>query len=140
MQTLNPFTLVPALLALQFAVFGWRIARELSVEEQGGRTWLLISDFVNLTFMLAVLFACVVLPLQSGTFGVISRTVLGVGYVFICFTPLMIAGHYCLYSREGRAKYDRTGRGVPWLTGQELILFVFALVAAAVVAFVIVRG
>lgn len=136
MTTMNPFPLVPALLALQFAVFGWRIAREVSLGDEGRRTWLLLSDFLNLLSMLAVVSLCVVLPLRTGTFSTLSRVALGVGYVLICFTPLIIAGHYRLFSREGRTIYEEAGRDYPWLTGQEgfLALLTVAAVAALVIA------
>jgi len=137
MNSPSPFTLVPALLALQFAVFGWRIAREVALGDQGRRTWLLLSDLINLASMVAVVVFCVVLPLRSSTFSVLSRAVLGAAYVLICFTPLIIAGHYRLFSREGRAVYEKAGRDYPWLTGQEVFLVVVALFAGGVAAYAI---
>ena len=47
MNAPNPFVLVAAAIALLFAVFGWRIAREIAVGEQDRRTWLLLSDLLN---------------------------------------------------------------------------------------------
>jgi hypothetical protein len=140
MSTLNPFSLVPALLALQFVVFGWRINREVALGDEGRRTWLLLSDFLNLTSMLAVVSFCIVLPLRTGDFPTLSRATLGVGYVLICFTPLIIAGHYRLFSRAGRTIYEEAGRDYPWLTGQEVFLAVVALLAASVAAYAIAAG
>jgi hypothetical protein len=140
MNTLNPFSLVPALLALQFAVFGWRIAREITLGDEGRRTWLLLSDFLNLISMLAVVSFCVVVPLRTGVFSILSKAILGVGYVLICFTPLIIAGHYRLFSRMGRTIYEEPGRDYPWLTGQEAFLAVLALLAAVGAAYAIGAG
>ena len=139
MSTLNPFSLVPALIALQFVVFGWRINREVSLGDEGRRTWLLVSDYLNLISMLAVVALCVVVPLRTGVFLPVSRVALGVGYALICFTPLIMAGHYRLFSREGRAIYD-TRKDVPWVTGQEVFLAVLAILTAAIAAYVIGRA
>lgn len=136
----NPLVLVPTLLALQFAVFGWRIAREIAVEEKGLRTWLLASDFLNLASMLAVVATCVVLPLRVGAFSRISAATLGAGYVLIAFTPLMIVGHYRLFSREGRAIYRRQGRDVPRLTGQEAGFVVTGCVFAIAAAYAVINS
>ena len=138
MTTLNPFTLVPALIALQFVVFGWRINREVSLGDEGRRTWLLLSDYLNLISMLAVVTLCVVLPLRTGAFAVLSRVALAVGYVLICFTPLIMAGHYRLFSREGRAIYKNC-KDVPWLTGQEAFFALVAIMVALIVAYFVGR-
>jgi len=137
MNAVNPLTLVPALLALQFAVFGWRIAREVSLGDEGRRTWLLASDLLNFVSMLAVVIFCVVSPLRTLTFTVLSRAIIGAAYVLICFTPLMIACHYRLFSREGRAIYSRVGRDYPRLTGQEALLVCVAVLSAACAAYLI---
>ena len=139
MTTLNPLALVPALIALQFIVFGWRINREVSLGDEGRRTWLLLSDYLNLISMLAVVALCVVLPLRTGAFPVVSRVALSVGYVLICFTPLIMAGHYRLFSREGRTIYNNR-KDVPWLTGQEAFLAALTVVIAAIAAYFAGRG
>ena len=139
MTNLNPFSLVPALIALQFVVFGWRINREVSLGDEGRRTWLLFSDYLNLFSMLSVVVLCVVLPLRTGSFPVASRVALSTGYVLICFTPLIMAGHYRLFSREGREIYnDRAD--VPWLTGQEAFVAVLAIVVSAIAAYFVASG
>jgi hypothetical protein len=137
MNMVNPSALVPPLLALQFVVFGWRITREVSLGDEGRRTWLLFSDFLNLAGMVAVVSFCVVLPLKTASFTIISRTIRGAGYVLICFTPLIIAGHYRLFSREGRSIYERSGRDYPWITGQEAVLIALAVLSAASAAYFI---
>jgi hypothetical protein len=57
MSALNPFVLVAPAIALLFAVFGWRIAREIAVGDQDRRTWLLISDFLGLLTLVALVAA-----------------------------------------------------------------------------------
>jgi hypothetical protein len=136
-EQVNPLSLVAPLLALQFVVFGWRIVREVALQDQGRRTWLLASDLVNLVSMLAVVSLCVVLPLCRSEFPTLSRATLGAGYVLIAFTPLVVAGHYRLFSREGRSIYEQSGRDYPWLTRQEAVLLALALVFAVLATYVI---
>jgi hypothetical protein len=80
------------------------------------------------------------LPLRTGMFSKLSRVTLGVGYVLICFTPLIIAGHYRLFSRGGRAIYEESGSDYPWLTRQEGLLALLAAIAAVVAGFAIASG
>lgn len=127
----SPLVLVPTLLALQFAIFGWRIAREISVGDQGRRTWLFLSDYLNFGAMLAVVVACIVMPIGGGSFSRVSESVLAGAYVFVAFTPLIIAGHYRLFSRLGRSIYAQQNRDVPWLTDQEAVISFVALGASA---------
>lgn len=135
----NPFVLVPALIALQFVAFGWRIAREVALGDEGRRTWLFASDIVNLISLIAVVVTCVVVPLKTGKFPVVSRSILGAAYTFMCFTPAIIAGHYRLFSREGRAVYhDRPD--YPWIADQEAFFLVIALVAAAAAGYTIAQS
>jgi len=133
----SPMVLVPTLLALQFAVFGWRIAREISVEEKGRRTWLFLSDYLNFCAMLAVVAVCIVIPIREGVFSRLSEAVLGGAYVLVAFTPVMIAGHYRLFSRFGRTIYAGQGRDVPWLTDQEIFVLIVALCATTVTVWAI---
>ncbi len=127
----SPLVLVPTLLALQFAIFGWRIAREISVGDEGRRTWLFLSDYLNFGSMLAVVVVCIVMPISSGAFSRLSKAVLAGSYVFVAFTPLVIAGHYRLFSKLGRSIYSQQNRPVPWLTGQEAVISVVALGTSA---------
>jgi hypothetical protein len=135
MNSLNLSSLVPALFALQFAVFGWRIVREVTLGDQGRRTWLLLSDWFNLVSMLAVVTFCVVEPIWIGTFSAFSRATLAAGYVLIAFTPIMMAGHYRLFSSVGRAIYK--DRDYPWVTDQEMVAAIIAVLATTGAAFVI---
>jgi hypothetical protein len=54
--------LVPPLLALQFASFGWRINREIAVGDAGRRTWLPLPDYINILSMLAVVSCAILTP------------------------------------------------------------------------------
>ena len=140
MSTPNPFVLVAPLIALQYAVFGWRIAREIALDDQNRRTWLLISDFLNFVALVAMVGACVVLPLRSSTFPTLSRMVLAASYVIVCSTPFMIAGHYRLFSREGRSIYKRRGSDVPWLTGQEAFFVTLSVAGSIFAAYIVGVG
>ena len=50
-----PLQAIIGVLALQFAAFGWRINREITVGDDQRRTWLPLPDWVNLVSMIAVL-------------------------------------------------------------------------------------
>jgi hypothetical protein len=129
----NYFSLVSALLALQFVVIGWRISREIEMGDKGRRTWLLLPDLVNMPLMLAVVICCIVLPIKTGGFAMISRAVLAAGYMFICFTPFAIAGHYRLFSKASR------GSASLWATEQEIFFVVLGLMATAGAVYFIVH-
>ncbi|WP_267098939.1 hypothetical protein [Xanthomonas sacchari] len=119
MLEINNNNLVAAIMALQFATFGWRINREISVGDAGRRTWLPVPDILNVVSMLSVVAICVILPLKTGVFSNYSRAVLAGSFVLIAFYPLALAGHYRLFSRGGRSIYLEKGRDYPYCTGQE---------------------
>jgi len=106
---MEPQSLVAVILALHFAAFGWRIGREIQLEDEGRRTWLLLADYVSFLSMLAVVALCIVLPLTTGTFGKVSQGTLSAAAVFIVFYPIVLAGHYRLFSRYGRSIYMPEG-------------------------------
>lgn len=124
---------VPLLLALQFAAFGWRINREISVADEGRKTWLPLPDILNMLSMLAVVGIDIILPLATDTFSRVSGLVLAVAYVLIAFHPISMAAHYRLFSRKGRTLYIEQGRDYPPITGQEAVCL-FASVALAALA------
>jgi hypothetical protein len=72
---------------------------------------------------------CIILPLRTGSFSTLSRVTVGVGFVLVCFTPPIIAGHYRLFSRTGRTIYDDRP-DYPRLTGQEAFITAIAVLAA----------
>ena len=129
---MNLQSFVPVILSLLFATFGWRIAREISVGDQGRRTWLLFGDYLNFLSLLGVLVFCIILPLRTNEFGVASRVTMAVSFVLIVLYPITLAGHYRLFSKNGRSIYEKQGKDYPWVTDQEAILIVVALVSAVV--------
>ncbi len=126
---------VPILLALQFAAFGWRINREITLGDQNRRTWLPIPDYINVATLLLVVLACVIFPLATGAFAARQKVVLGMGYVLIAMHPVNVAAHYRLFSKKGRSVYSEASRDYPYITGQEigsLILTLFLVAGAGV--------
>jgi hypothetical protein len=54
MQNADLIELTGIVVALQFAAFGWRIAREISVADENRKTWLPVPDYINLLIMAAI--------------------------------------------------------------------------------------
>jgi hypothetical protein len=126
---MTPESFVAPLIALQFAAFGWRINRELKVEDENRKTWLPLPDFINVVAMLVVGAFCVVLPIVTGSFDRGARAVLSVGYVLIVFHPITEAAHYRLFSEGGRSIYLAEGGDHPWITGQEMLSVMVSIAA-----------
>ena len=129
---MNLQSFVPVILSLLFATFGWRIAREISVGDQGRKTWLLFADYLNFLSLVGVLIFCIIVPLKTDTFGITSRVTMAVSFVLIVLYPIILAGHYRLFSKKGRSIYEEKGRDYPWVTDQEAILIIVALVCAVI--------
>ena len=129
---MNLQSFVPVILSLLFAAFGWRIAREIAVGDQGRKTWLLFADYLNFLSMVGVLVFCVVIPLKTNTFDSASRVTMAVSFVLIVFYPIILAGHYRLFSKKGRSIYEKQGRDYPWITDQVAVLIIVALICAAI--------
>lgn len=127
---MNVQGLVPVILALQFAVFGWRISREIALGEEHRKTWLLVSDYLNFISMLAVVVFCIIVPLQTREFSKISVVVIGMASILVVFNPITMAGHYRLFSKTGRIKYAVKGKDVPYVTDQEAIILIASVVCA----------
>ena len=124
-------SLVPVLLGLQFAAFGWRINREIEVGDQNRRTWLPVSDYVNIVSLLLVVFLCIVWPLATGEFSRVAKTALAIGYTLVALHPINVAAHYRLFSKAGRGIYLKTpGGDYPYVTDQEAISLAISLVVA----------
>ncbi len=136
---MNIQSFVPVVLSLLFVTFGWRITREISVGEEGRRTWLLVSDYLNFASMLGILIFCIVIPLATGTFSVLSRITLAVAFVLIVFYPMTLAGHYRLFSKEGRAIYLKEGKDYPRVTDQEAIFLIIAVTCAVIAGWYVAR-
>lgn len=127
-------TLVPVLLGLQFAAFGWRINREIEVGDQKRVTWLPVSDYLNIVSLLSVVSLCIVWPLSTGEFSRVAKTALAIGYTLVAFHPINVAAHYrLLFSKAGRSIYLKTpGGDYPYITGQEAISLAISLVMATI--------
>jgi hypothetical protein len=100
-QTIEVGNLVPAILALQFVTFGWRINREISLGDAGRKVWLPLPDVLNILSLFSVVMFCIVIPLSADS-GAPSRSVIAAAFVLIAFHPLSMAYHYCLFSEGGR--------------------------------------
>ena len=136
---MNPQGLVSVILALQFAVFGWRISREIALEEKNRKTWLLLSDYLNFINMLAVVVFCIIVPLITREFSKISVVFIGIASIMIVFYPITLAGHYRLFSKIGRTKYTGKGKDVPYVTDQEAIILIVSVACAALAGYLLGR-
>src|SRR5208337_2744474 len=124
--------LVPALIALQFVAFGWRLNREITVGDKHRKTWLPLPDCLNLLSLVAVVTCCLVVPLASGVFGKLAAAILSFGYSLIAFHPISEAAHYRLFSKGGRSIYLNTPNGdYPWITDQEVVSVLVSVVLAS---------
>jgi hypothetical protein len=126
----NPQALISVVLSLHFVIFGWRISREISLGDQQRRTWLLVGDYLILISMLAMLAFCIITPIITKTFSTISEVCLAVSSVLAIFYPVILAGHYRLFSSKGRSIYAAQDRDVAYVTDQEWLILFLALVAA----------
>nr|VFJ47431.1 MAG: hypothetical protein BECKDK2373C_GA0170839_101829 [Candidatus Kentron sp. DK] len=115
--------LVSLLIGLQFASFGWRIHREITVGDLGEKTWFPILDKLNLASMFITFLACILLPLVTGEFGQISRAVLGSALLLLILHPVNMLGHYELLTESGRLKYSRKIGEKKGIAFEELIYF-----------------
>ena len=129
---MNLQSLVPVILTLLFATFGWRITREISLGDQGRKTWLLFGDYINFISMISVLVFCIVMPLKTDVFNRASRVTMAVAFVLIVFYPIMLAGHYRLFSSKGRSEYEAQWKEYPWVSDQEAFVITIALTCAAI--------
>jgi hypothetical protein len=136
MSTDAAIQLVCLLVALQFAAFGWRIIREIAVEDAGRRTWLPVPDILNIFSMASVVLFSIILPFKTNQFGMTSKAVLVVGYVLIVFHPVSMAAHYRLWSGTGRTIYKDD---YPRMTGQEMFSVALSVVLAALSGCYILR-
>jgi hypothetical protein len=136
---MNLQSLVPVVLVLQFAVYGWRINREISLDDQGRRTWLLIADYLNFICMLAVLALCIIVPIVRDIFTKAAKISLAVAFVLVIFYPIILAGHYRLFSKDGRSIYAKQARPIPHVTDQEWVLLGIAVLCMVLVGFYAAR-
>jgi hypothetical protein len=128
-------------LTLQFAVFGWRIVREIHVGDEGHRVWFPVSDWINLLSMILVLGSCVVWPLlrtvppgETGSylFPLPARGIFAAASVLLVFHPISMVFHYGLLSKKGRPReYRNGGQDYAYCPWPEFVVVVLALALAA---------
>ena len=135
----NPQGLVSVILSLHFVIFGWRISREISLGDQQRRTWLLIGDYLILLSMLAMLALCIITPIITESFSTLSETCLAVSSVIAILYPVILAGHYRLFSSKGRSIYAERGRDVAYVTDQEWLILIIALLVALTSGVIVAR-
>jgi hypothetical protein len=126
-------SLVPVLIALQFAAFGWRVNREIAVGDQKRRTWFPVPNILNIMALLSVVAACVLTPLATQKFDTFPKTVLSIGYALIALHPINVAAHYRLFSRDGRSVYINQGEDYPYLTDHEKVTLVITLLVTVAI-------
>lgn len=127
---INPNTIVSFVLAGQFAVFGWRINREIPVGDSGRRTWFPLSDIINIASMFMVVAFGIINPLSVGFFSVLSLSVLAAACILLIFHPLGMIGHYRLLTRYGRHIYLERGQDFPYCTAPEVAFVSLGVLAA----------
>ncbi|MFT4928012.1 MAG: hypothetical protein ACI8WB_004127 [Phenylobacterium sp.] len=140
---------VSLLIAMQFAAFGWRVNREISVGDRGEKTWVPVTDVLNvINFFLVTLF-CVVIPIITNEFGLYSRAFLACGFTLMFFYPFNMLGHYELLTGKGRVEYAKPKEDAKTLDftlliycpRQERVMVLFSfLVAIAVWLLVIFKS
>jgi hypothetical protein len=135
LQNSDLIALTAMLVALQFAAFGWRIAREITMGDRKRRTWLPVPDVLNVASMLTVIAFAVVIPLATGGFARSSRIVLAVAFVLIGFHPMCMAGHYCIFSKHGRDTYVTKGKDWRYFPPPEILFVAVAVLAAGVAGY-----
>jgi len=130
--------IISLVVALQFAAFGWRINREISVGDKGEKTWLPLTDRVNFLSMFLTLTCCILLPLFLGRFSRLSMSVFGFSSVLIFWHPISMAAHYELLAGPGRRRYAKeiaSGKAIdfeilPYAPRQERISVLASLIVA----------
>lgn len=139
---------VLVVLTVQFAVFGWRINREIAVGDQGRRVWFPVPDILNLAGMVIVLAMAVIRPLalRSATpsdvfsFPPLSRGAFAAGLVLLVFHPLAMVAHYGLLNKNGRDGFRKKPQDdYPYCPVQERVVVGAGILIAVVSAGYVMR-
>jgi hypothetical protein len=112
MQQSDLIALTGILVALQFTAFGWRIAREIGLSDENRRTWLPVSDWLNLSSMSAILIV-LIHALARGSAPPAFKSCLAGGFILIATHPLNMAMHYCIFLKQGRYAHRKLLRTCP---------------------------
>jgi hypothetical protein len=104
--------------------------------DKGLRTWFPVSDYLNVLSMLAVVWFCIVKPLNDSDPGAdTAKLVLSMGFALIVMHPINMIGHYRFLSPKGRHVYTLRGRDYPYITDHEYVtLLVTALLVLSLAA------
>jgi hypothetical protein len=137
---MNIDSIVILVVALQFAAFGWRINREITVGDEERRTWLPLADWINVIMLLLTIFFCIVVPLTFGGFGTLKKIILAAAAILIAFHPITTAGHYGLLSGRGRGRYLNSKGDYPYATEEEILSFVLSLIITVAFVFFIYKN
>jgi hypothetical protein len=138
----NLNNLVVLTVSIQFALFGWRIVREIAVGDkmadqigkdsqstQVWRGWLPWPDRVNLVSLGLVTVTCVALPIVTGRFSAFGRAVLVGAVILWMFHPISTACHYELF-RGGRQVVYGGPDEWPAVTRSERMVVVISVLLA----------
>jgi hypothetical protein len=111
------------LIAMQIAVLGWRINREIPLGDKGRRTWFPVADYVNVLSLISVILYCVVLPLNGSEEPEIAKIVLTIGFILMGMYPINMIGHYRFMSPRGRSIYEKPEGewDYPYITDHERV-------------------
>jgi hypothetical protein len=107
MQSTQLTTLTGIIMALEFAAFGWRVNREISVGDSIRKMWLPLPDFLNIAALFLVVCFCIVVPLSQGEYVLWSRRILAAAGALVAFHPLTMAAHYGFHT-ESNGPGERT--------------------------------
>ena len=121
------------LIALQFAAFGWRINREISLGDKIRKTWLPIVDILNIVSMLVVVVICIILPLIGLSFTKLIKITISEAYILIIFHLINMSAHYRLFSKKGRYMYIQENKDFPYITDQEYFTYILTLISMIIV-------
>ena len=115
------WTVASVLAGFQLAAVGFRINRELRMEERDERTWLTLADgFVGLS-LLVLVFGVFASTLFGTADANLAGRLLGLSLVLFVAAGFVLVGHYNLYCEW--CKEDRRER----VTAQEWVAVVFAV-------------
>jgi len=94
------------LLGFQVTAFGWRIAQEAQVADQGKISWIPPADYLNLLSMVVTALSVFVLPaLKLIPLDSVTR-LLGFAALLFVGHPFALAGHYELYNPTTKRSYN----------------------------------
>lgn len=140
-----PISVVFTLLGIEFAIFGWRINREINVVDKGRRVWLLLSDYANVASMVSVLVFCIVYPLSLASsphpddLPLLSRAVFSAAASLLIFHPVAMSAHYGVLPGQNGTRPANTKGEAAWCGRAEWAVNIVAWIAALVAGLSVYR-